>query len=77
MGVRACEGCPKCETALATHPDDHRPIADHVPVAEFDRSTGERLVDRCGICDRQLETRTAPVPPAKDPPGPFVDVWDL
>lgn len=55
MGVRDCEGCDKCNTTLAFHPDYHKPREPHEWKDRYNQNTGKpyKVCNKCGEVDRQ------------------------
>lgn len=50
MGVYPCEGCPKCNTTLAQHPDFHTVPEPHDYRLIYDELTGKPKEYRCTVC---------------------------
>lgn len=50
-----CQGCTKCGTTLAQHPDDHQPLQPHKPKQFFSRETGQPEGWECAACRQQVE----------------------
>lgn len=45
-----CQGCEKCGTTFAGHPDNHKPLQPHRWVINFNQNTGKPY-KRCGDCN--------------------------
>ncbi|CAN5579290.1 hypothetical protein BH10PSE14_BH10PSE14_06960 [soil metagenome] len=53
--VHECQGCSKCGTTFATHPEGHKPLGEHDWVPRFDPATGQpdkRMCQRCYAIER-------------------------
>lgn len=49
MGTYDCEGCSECQTTLAAHPNNHRPLQPHKMVTSYNQNTGKPY-KRCANC---------------------------
>ncbi len=57
-GMHPCQGCNECNTTLATHPDEHKPLKPHEERIIYNRSTGKPdyiICKRCGATIRKIE----------------------
>jgi hypothetical protein len=48
--VHPCQGCEKCQTTFAQHPDDHKPLEPHQWAPRFDPQTGGPDRPICAVC---------------------------
>jgi hypothetical protein len=53
MPPNPCDGCSKCNTTLALHPDYHRVPEPHKPVTRYDNVTGKSY-QVCLTCMKKL-----------------------
>lgn len=51
MGTSDCEGCEKCGTTFAGHPDNHKPLQPHDWKIMYNQSTGKPY-KRCKNCSQ-------------------------
>jgi len=65
---RDCQGCEKCATTFAGHPDNHKPLQPHEWIVDFNQSTGKPY-KRCGNC-YQIDEETFKLSNQKDTPMP-------
>lgn len=49
MGPMACQGCDKCNTTYAQHPDNHETPKEHQWVTKYDQNTGDPY-EICSMC---------------------------
>ena len=50
MVIHDCDGCEKCGTTIAGHPDGHKPLAPVEYVGKYDRNTGVPSYRGCKNC---------------------------
>lgn len=48
-GTQDCEGCEKCNTTFAGHPDNHKPLQPHTWKEMYNQKTGKPY-KRCSKC---------------------------
>jgi len=55
MGSFDCEGCEKCQTTYAGHPDHHKPLQPHEWINKYNQNTGKpyKYCARCGQIDEE------------------------
>jgi len=51
-----CEGCTKCNTTYADHPDHHLPLEPHDWITKYNQNTGKpyKVYNKC--CHRDKES---------------------
>jgi hypothetical protein len=59
MGMQDCQGCPKCNTTLASHPNYHKAPAPHEFITRYNPKTGEpyEVCNKCYDRKDELEQR--------------------
>lgn len=55
MGSQDCEGCEKCNTTFAAHPDNHNELKPHEFITKYNSDTGKpyKWCKRCGQKDQE------------------------
>lgn len=50
-----CQGCPKCNTTFASHPDHHEELQPHTLVSRYHPNTGKpyKMCSQCHYIDPQ------------------------
>lgn len=51
MGSQDCQGCEKCKTTFAGHPDHHNELKPHEWIERFHQNTGKPY-KICKICHK-------------------------
>lgn len=55
VAVQPCQGCSSCGTTFSSHPDGHRPVAEHEWEPRYNPRTGapdKRMCRRCYKTER-------------------------